>query len=46
MSPFKVSEHSDGKLSVVTSQTVLNREFRVYGTVDEPLFLAKDVAED
>ncbi|MEC2392622.1 hypothetical protein BK709_18990 [Bacillus thuringiensis serovar shandongiensis] len=32
-------------LSVVHQQEVLGRSFKVYGTVDEPLFLAKDVAE-
>lgn len=32
-------------LSVVHQQEVLGRIFKVYGTVEEPLFLAKDVAE-
>ncbi|HHT7065299.1 BRO-N domain-containing protein [Bacillus thuringiensis] len=30
-------------LSVVHQQEVLGRSFKVYGTVEEPLFLAKDV---
>ena len=33
------------KLEVLDERTVLEKEFRVYGTFDEPLFLAKDVAE-
>lgn len=32
-------------LSVLHEQVVLGKEFVVYGTVEEPLFLAKDVAE-
>ncbi|SEG07876.1 BRO family, N-terminal domain [Bacillus sp. ok061] len=32
-------------LSVVHQQEVLGRSFKVYGTVEEPLFLAKGVAE-
>ena len=31
-------------LEVLHEQEVLGRHFRVYGTIDEPLFLAKDVA--
>ena len=30
---------------VIKETEVLGRMFKVYGTVDEPLFLAKDVAE-
>ena len=33
------------ELQVIKEQEVLGKEFRVYGSVDEPLFLAKDVAE-
>lgn len=33
------------ELSMVFEQEVLGKQFRVYGTTDEPLFLAKDVAE-
>ncbi|MEE6181709.1 Bro-N domain-containing protein [Bacillus pretiosus] len=32
-------------LQVVHPQDVLGQPFKVYGTVEEPLFLAKDVAE-
>lgn len=32
-------------LSVVTKQEVLGKDFTVYGSVEEPLFLAKDVAQ-
>ncbi|AQS09666.1 hypothetical protein CLOBY_17970 [Clostridium saccharobutylicum] len=32
-------------IKIINEQKILGREFRVYGTVDEPLFLAKDVAE-
>lgn len=33
------------KLSVICEQDIFDRKFSIYGTVDEPLFLAKDVAE-
>ena len=32
-------------LKVLNEQEVLGKQFRVYGTAEEPLFLAKDVAE-
>lgn len=32
-------------LTVINEQEVLGKKFRVYGTFEEPLFLAKDVAE-
>ena len=32
-------------LQVIKEQEVLGKEFRVYGTTENPLFLAKDVAE-
>ena len=32
-------------LQVINEQEVLGKQFRVYGTFEEPLFLAKDVAE-
>ena len=32
-------------LKVIEERQVLGKEFRIYGTVDDPLFLAKDVAE-
>lgn len=33
------------ELQVIKEQEVLGKQFTMYGTVDEPLFLAKDVAE-
>lgn len=33
------------KVSVFRQQNVLSKNFRVFGSIDEPLFLAKDVAE-
>ena len=33
------------ELQVITEQTLFGKEFRVYGTMEEPLFLAKDIAE-
>lgn len=35
----------DNELKVFEAREVLGKEFRIYGTLDEPLFLAKDVAE-
>ena len=32
------------ELAVVNEQEVMNKNFKVYGSIDEPLFLAKDVA--
>lgn len=32
-------------LKVLNEQEVLGKQFRIYGTAEEPLFLAKDVAE-
>lgn len=32
-------------MELVCNQEVLGREFKIYGTIEEPLFLAKDVAE-
>ena len=39
----KFNKNADVKL--IDKREVLGKEFRVYGTVEEPLFLAKDVAE-
>lgn len=33
------------KVQLINKQTILNKNFKVYGTVEDPLFLAKDVAE-
>ena len=32
------------ELQVIESREVLGKEFKAYGTIEEPLFLAKDVA--
>lgn len=32
-------------IKVIAEQNVLGKEFRIYGTIEEPLFMAKDVAE-
>ena len=32
-------------LEIIKQQEVLGKDFKIYGSVDEPLFLAKDVAE-
>lgn len=33
------------ELKVIDERTVLGKNFRIFGTFEEPLFLAKDVAE-
>lgn len=33
------------ELQVIYNQEVLGKDFHIYGTIEEPLFLAKDVAE-
>ena len=33
------------ELKIITEQTLFGKEFRIYGTTEEPLFLAKDIAE-
>jgi len=33
------------ELNVIEQRNVLGKEFKIYGTIDEPLFLAKDVAD-
>ena len=33
------------ELKVINEQEVLGKQFRIYGTIEQPLFLAKDVAE-
>ena len=35
----------DNVLEVINEQEVLGKQFRIYGTIEQPLFLAKDVAE-
>ena len=41
----RFNKDADATLQVIEERQVLNKEFRVYGTPEEPLFLAKDVAE-
>ena len=38
-------ENNEIALQVINEQEVLGKQFRVYGTFEEPLFLAKDVAD-
>lgn len=33
------------QLQIINQQTILNKQFKIYGTLEEPLFLSKDVAE-
>ena len=33
------------ELKVIEERELLGKQFRIYGTFEEPLFLAKDVAE-
>ena len=35
----------ENELKIIDERIVLGKEFKIYGTVEEPLFLAKDVAE-
>lgn len=35
----------NNELKVINQQEVLGKEFKVYGTIENPLFLAKDVAK-
>ena len=32
-------------LQVINQQEILGKDFKIYGTLENPLFLAKDVAE-
>ncbi len=40
-----LSDNAEKSISILQETTVLDRNFTVYGTYDEPLFLAKDIAE-
>lgn len=40
-----VSDNDTKNLTVVSRQNVLEKDFTIYGSVENPLFLAKDVAE-
>lgn len=41
----KDETHNASNVQTISEQEVLGRSFKIYGTVDEPLFMAKDVAE-
>lgn len=32
-------------LEIIDQRKVLEKDFRIYGTIEDPLFLAKDVAD-
>lgn len=42
---LNVSDNDTRNLTVISRQNVLDKDFTVYGSVENPLFLAKDVAE-
>lgn len=44
MSTPKSSVNTENSLEILSQTTVLEKDFTVYGTAEEPLFLAKDVA--
>ena len=33
------------EMKIIDERELFNRNFKIYGTIDEPLFLAKDIAE-
>lgn len=39
-----LEEKEDKQLEIIDQRELLGHEFKIYGTLDEPLFLAKDVA--
>lgn len=41
----EVQSQSDSELQVLDQREILGQQFKIYGNADEPLFLAKDVAE-
>lgn len=45
MSTLNSSVDTDKPLEILSQTKVLEKDFTVYGTAEEPLFLAKDVAE-
>lgn len=42
---FMEVTNMENELAAINEQEVLGKQFRIYGTAEEPLFLAKDVAE-
>lgn len=45
MHTLNSSVNTENSLEILSQTTVLEKDFTVYGTAEEPLFLAKDVAE-
>mgnify|MGYP002627538756 CR=1 FL=1 len=45
MGENELSLFENKKVEPIKTENVLGKEFKIYGTVDEPLFLAKDVAQ-
>ena len=45
MTDENTTESEKTTLTVINEQEVLGKDFKVYGTFEEPMFLAKDVAE-
>lgn len=41
----KKEDEQMNQLTIIDQRELLNKDFKIYGTVDNPLFLAKDVAE-
>ncbi|MEO2739786.1 BRO family protein [Clostridium butyricum] len=33
------------ELKIINNQKILEKDFKIYGSIENPLFLAKDVAE-
>ena len=45
MNSTNISAETEKSLTILSQQKILEKDFTVYGTAEEPLFLAKDVAE-
>ncbi|MEG2610599.1 MAG: Bro-N domain-containing protein, partial [Bacilli bacterium] len=41
---YKFVDSKENQLAVIDERELLGKEFRIYGNLDNPLFLAKDVA--
>lgn len=42
---YKTTDPIQGVLTLITEQSFLDKRIRVFGTPEDPLFLARDVAE-
>lgn len=42
---YKTTAPIQGVLTLITEQSFLDKRIRVFGTPEDPLFLARDVAE-